>query len=110
MRRRQGGHRTRRSGQEIGAIIAEYERSGVTQREFAEACGIPLATLTGWLRRAREDRFVEIRTEGKANPGVSAGRFAVELSAGIRIEVPPGFDAAELGSLLAELKGAGCLP
>jgi hypothetical protein len=110
MARRRLGHRKRRGREEIAGIIGEYERGGLTQREFSERRGIPLATLTGWLRRSRRDRFIEVRTDGAAKAAACAGLYAVELSAGIRIEVPRGFDPTELGALLAELKGAGCLP
>jgi transposase-like protein len=110
MARRRFGHRKRRSREEIAGIIGEYERSGLTQRDFAATWGVPLATLTGWLRRARRGRFIEVRTDGVAKTAAPDGVYAVELSAGVRIAVPAGFAPAELGALLAELKGAGCLP
>jgi hypothetical protein len=91
-------------------IIAEYERSGLTQRDFAASRGVALATLGGWLRRARRGHFLEVRAEGAAKATALGGHYAVELSAGIRVEIPRGFESAELGALLAELKGAGCLP
>jgi hypothetical protein len=71
---------------------------------------IPLATLTGWLRRARRAGFVEVRTAGGEKSAARGDGYAVDLPAGTRIEVPAGFDPTELGALLAELKGAGCLP
>lgn len=71
---------------------------------------MPLATLTGWLRRTRQARFIEVRSDGGEKATRTGGGYAVELSAGIRIEVPRGFDPRELGALLVELKGAGCLP
>ena len=41
----------RRSAGEIASILNEYRRSGLTQAAFAEGRGIPLSTLTGWLRK-----------------------------------------------------------
>jgi hypothetical protein len=35
------------------AVIAAYERSGLTQREFAEREGIKFFTFVGWLKRYR---------------------------------------------------------
>ena len=110
MRRRRIGNRSRRNREEISGIIAEYERSGLTQRDFASGRGVALATLGGWLRRARRERFIEVCADGAGKATTLGGHYAVELSAGIRIEVPRGFESAELGALLAELKGAGCLP
>jgi len=110
MARRGFGHRKRRGREEIAGIIGEYGRSGLTQREFSARWRVPLATLTGWLRRARRARFIEVRADGGEKAAARGERYAIELSAGIRIEVPAGFEPAELGALLAELKGAGCLP
>ncbi|HPA18578.1 MAG TPA: hypothetical protein PLU30_12580 [Verrucomicrobiae bacterium] len=64
MRRRRIGNRSRRSREEISGTIEEYERSGLTQRDFAANRGVALATLGGWLRRARRARFIEVRAEG----------------------------------------------
>ena len=36
------------------ALIAAYERSGLTQRDFAAKEGIKFFTFTGWLRSRRE--------------------------------------------------------
>ncbi len=110
MARRRFGHRKRRSREEIAGIIGEYERSGLTQRDFAATWGVPPATLTGWLRRARRGRFIEVRADGGESSAAMGGGFVVDLAPGIRIEVPTGFEPAELGALLLELKGAGCLP
>ena len=41
--------------EERGEIIAEYERSGLTQAKFVERRGISLASLSNWLRAHRQD-------------------------------------------------------
>lgn len=47
------------------AVIAAYERSGLTQREFAAREGIKFFTFTGWLRshrdRSTKRTFAEVR-------------------------------------------------
>jgi hypothetical protein len=32
-------------------VLQDLERSGLTQRAYAERCGVPLSTLTWWRRR-----------------------------------------------------------
>ena len=47
------------------AVVAAYERSGLTQREFAAKEGIKYFTFTGWLRahrqRAVKRAFAEVK-------------------------------------------------
>ena len=55
------------------AIIAAYERSGLTQREFASKEGIKFFTFTGWLRsrrhRTEKRTFAEVKVAKR--PGAS---------------------------------------
>ena len=56
----------RRSPEQIARIVADYEGSGLTQKAFAESRSIPIATLTYWLRKARQlagPSFVAIETD-----------------------------------------------
>ena len=45
--------RKRRSREEIARLLEEYRSSGKTQQEFSDSTGIPLSTLTLWLRKDR---------------------------------------------------------
>ena len=47
--------RRRHDAEERKEIIAEYERSGLTQAKFVERHQISVATLSNWLRAHRED-------------------------------------------------------
>ncbi len=76
--------------QESRGIVAQFHASGLTQRRFAEQEGVPLSTLTYWIRRDRLERKVSGDTALVAvaeESGMSGTVFILELE-GIRIEVP----------------------
>jgi len=128
-RRRRAG---RRSWDEIEAIVANYESSGLTQAGFARRHGIALGTLTNWLRRARARAAEEGGTEFIeviAQPGAERHRdydfellFDEDREAARRVETgcaePPrgrglpvralriaaGFDGASLERVLGVLE------
>jgi hypothetical protein len=54
------------------SVIAAYERSGLTQRAFAEREGIGFYRFTAWLKRHRNRRgkrdFVEVRVPSQPTP------------------------------------------
>ena len=52
----------KRSSGEIAEILTEYVASGKTQRAFSEARGLPLSTLTMWLRRAKRAENIPATT------------------------------------------------
>ena len=86
-------------------ILAAYERSGRTQREFASQAGIGYSTLTLWLRKTgsgrgkfREGGFVPVPNLLPASPPSAA--YRIQLSGGVIVEVSRGFESAELESLL----------
>jgi hypothetical protein len=51
--KRDGRGRRLAARREREAVIAAYEGSGLTQREFAQREGIKFFTFTGWLKRHR---------------------------------------------------------
>jgi transposase len=103
-------------------LVRRWRRSGQTAREFARGAGINPSTLAYWSWRLnREDRtgqqavsrhdwkspaqqgsFVELI----AGPAEDR-RSELELVDGRRLRVPPDFDAAALGRLLAVLGSGG---
>jgi len=84
------------------AVIAAYERSGMTQREFAQREGIKFHTFTGWLKRYRgqgeKPAFAQVR-EAKPMP---RSKLTVKLPSGLVVR---GTDAAQMAELIKRL---GC--
>lgn len=110
----------RRSRAEAERLVSEFEQSGLKRKEFCAARGLSVHTLDAWRKRIAESGLhekivpVEIVEDRRASMGAipagSAtrnGQFRVVLVDGLRIEVEPGFDAAELRRLIAALDGGG---
>ena len=105
-----GRRRYRRRG-EADELAAEFEATGLTQREFAELRGVPVKTLARyvtryWQRPAETEgtpRWVAVEiTESESSVGVSG--LSVVLGGGRRIEVGRGFDQATLRQLVTALE------
>ena len=109
----------RRDSAEGARLVADFNHSGLGRKEFCVLHGLSVHTLDAWRRRvtrsgSRENivpvEIVEDRRAGmgsKPAGGVERhGQFRVLLAPGLRIEVDPGFDAAELRRLIAALDGA----
>lgn len=110
----------RRRGRAEGArLVAEFNQSGLGRKEFCAAHGLSVHTLDAWRKRiaqsgsAEEIVPVEIVEDRRASMGsmqtgslVRNGQFRVVLAQGLRIEIEPGFDAAELRRLIAALDGS----
>ena len=106
----------RLSRAEAGRLVSEFEQSGLRRKEFCEAHGLNVFTLDAWRKRIAqsktekkivpveivEDDAVPLGARQTASTGWS-GQFRVVLSHGLRIEIEPGFDAAELRRLIAAL-------
>lgn len=107
--RRHKTRRCRRSPEEISELLAEYHRSDLTQRAFADSKGLSLASLCLWLRKARErgsqgdgggenSRLVPIRLRNTTGVG-----FELALSGGATLSIPADFDEDTLRRLLEVL-------
>ena len=97
-------------------LIARWERSGLSQREFAEQEGVAYSQLLYWRRRLKgfPDRK---RAKRRAEPAELAPvriipdaprtteAFELRMSGGLAVSVPPGFDESELRRLLDVLSG-----
>lgn len=85
-------------------ILAAYQRSHLTQKEFAAQTGIGCSTLTSWLRKAATAKlsgasaFVPVPNLFSAATAPPA--YRLEFPRGHVLEVSPGFQSAELGALL----------
>ena len=83
------------------AVIAAYEQSGMTQREFAQREGIKFHTFTGWLKRYRQPgekpTFAQVRV---AKPTRSS-KLTVKLPSGMVVRGTEASQVAELIRLLS---------
>jgi hypothetical protein len=115
----------RRSRAEAARLVSEFEQSGLRRKEFCASRGLSVHTLDVWRKRIAQSEpreeivpveIVEKRSASKSSmlADVSRvnGQFRVVLDRGLRIEVEPGFDAAELRRLIVALDRddlRGCL-
>ncbi len=105
----------RLSRAEAERLVSEFEQSGLRRKEFCETHGLNVFTLDAWRKRIAQSKIeekivpVEIVEDGAVPRAmrtaslVQRGQFRIVLSQGLRIEVEPGFDAAELRRLVAAL-------
>ena len=109
----------RRDSAEGARLVADFNHSGLGRKEFCVLHGLSVHTLDAWRRRvtrsgSRENIVpVEIVEDRRASMGsmqagrfVRDGQFRVVLAQGLRIEIEPNFDAAELRRLIAALDGS----
>lgn len=94
-----------RSAEERARLLAEYEASGLTQKEFARREGIKYATFTVWLSKHRRGTLAAKR------PAVRFEQFVLQPGARAKLEVqlPDGLivrgsDAAGLVELVRALR------
>ena len=88
------------------AVLAAYDRSSLTQREFAEQEGVKYHTLVTWLVRRRREQVAKV-------PTPETVRFAEvrmpRARAGLEIVLPNGIvirggDAAQVAALIKALE------
>ena len=115
----------RRSRAEAERLVSEFEQSGLRRKEFCAAHGLSMHTLDAWRRSiagsGSDEKIVPVEIVEDRRSGMGSehaesvlrnGQFRVVLAHGLRIEVDPGFDAAELRRLIAALDSGelrGCL-
>ena len=107
----QSERRRRHTADERADLLAEFHKSGLTQREFAARKGLSLSCLSIWLRKAR------VETESTVSPtfvqlpvDLSAGRnsrptYKIGFPGGHSVEVSAGFHLVELRELCQLLRG-----
>ena len=102
-------HRQRRSLEEKRRIVAGYERSGLSQKEYAGRVGIGMSTLSLWRRQERGGRWsslVEVEVRGRHEAVVEKGFYRLTLPCGVGVEMGRGVDLRELKGLLAVVREA----
>jgi hypothetical protein len=105
--------RPRRTATEIEQLVAEYGRSGVTQKEFCLSRGLALSTLQRYLHNGlrkqkapAKNRLVAVEVAsggGLREPAAGCG-LALVWGEGCKLEVHRGFDEATLQRLLDVLE------
>lgn len=92
--------------EERAALVEAYEKSGLTQRAFAEREGVKYCTFTAWLGRHR--RSPQAKPEG-AFAQVDLG-LGGRLGGAIEVVMPDGVlvrghDGGQIAILVAKLRG-----
>jgi len=109
-----GRVRTSRARRE--AVLAEFDRSGLSGAKFARLAGIKYPTFMSWLKQRREEgqsggskahgvSFVEALIEG-ANQRASADGLIIELAGGSRVRVESPLQLQLAAELVRLLSGA----
>ncbi len=95
------------------STIAEFERSHLTQKSFAQRRGIALATLQWWIAKLRRERassvsLVPVRVIASTAPTARSetaaeGAIEVELRSGVRLHVVVGANLDYVAALAQRL-------
>jgi transposase len=88
--------------EEAQSALVAYERSGLTQREFAEREGIKFHTFTGWLKRYRPQAGKLAFAQVRVTKPVLKSELVVSLPSGLVVR---GTEAAAMVELIKRL---GC--
>jgi len=93
------------------SVLEEQEQSGLSVAEFADQIGVTASTLYQWRRRlSSPDRGTGgaapglVRVQVACEQEVPTASLVVRLRDGRGIEVPRGFDRAELSRLIEVLE------
>lgn len=85
-------------------ILAAYQRSRLTQKEFAAQAGIGYSTLTLWLRKSttakKPDRSAFVPVPNLFSVASAAPAYRLQFAGGVIVEVARGFQSEELSALL----------
>jgi hypothetical protein len=97
----------RRSAEEVTALLAEHEASGMRVSEFARLRQIPAQSMYGWLRARKKEAtgahsagFASVVISGRGIPG--AGVVTLRAALGWSVEVS-GMDAQYVAALFKAL-------
>jgi transposase-like protein len=89
------------AAEERAALIAAYEKSGLTQRAFAEREGVKFCTFTAWLTRHRRGNAKASFAEVSVGAGRAAGVIEIALPDGVVVR---GGDIEQLVALIGRLR------
>jgi hypothetical protein len=95
------------------STVAEFERSQLTQKSFAQRRGIALATLQWWLAKLRRERtssvsLVPVRVIASSAPTARSemaadGAIEIELRSGVRLRLVAGANLDYVAALAQRL-------
>ena len=101
------GVRRRHSPAQRNKVLAGYQRSELTQKQFARQAGIGHSTLTLWLRqqttaakKSTPAGFVPVPNLFSAVAVAAAPAYRLQFPRGVIVEVAAGFQSGELSALL----------
>ena len=118
------GHTGTRVGNTRTALLAEYDRSGMSGMKFAQYVGIKYSTLAYWLQRRREQRrkekslvkagadpkpgrsnggWIEAVVENPSGSGVAAGTLRIYFAGGAYCQISSAAEMALAAKLLGRL-------
>jgi transposase-like protein len=83
-------------------ILQAYQRSQLTQKEFAREAGIGVSTLAAWLRKAAvqgEDRSSFVAVPNLLPAPSTGPAYRLRWPGGLSLEIHPGFSSGELATL-----------
>jgi hypothetical protein len=96
----------RRSTLAIQKILENYQRSGLSQREFAAREQLSLSSLQWWLRQAKRKgdpqerpQWLEVNVPVPTTTLKQGLSYQIAMNGGV-VSVPAGFDPKELKQLL----------
>ena len=88
---------------EMRRVLGDYEKSGLTRREFCQRRGIPVSTFDYWRRElAGKPRMVKVEVAASE----PATHFTLALANGRRIESSWRFGEAEMARLIRVAESA----
>lgn len=107
----------KRTAEERARLLALFERSGQTHKQFCREHAVALSTLTFWLRQARQSaqghsaavlvelpgRSVATLDSSRGTALLSLGSADIRLPNRVELSVSAGTDSAWVGQLLREL-------
>jgi hypothetical protein len=97
----------KRSRAEIEELIAEYERSGLRQQDFAAQAGIKLTTFRYWFyRRCKSVRPKLVEVEVGPPPVSGPAHYRLELPGGAALSFSGPVRAEELEELWRLLRSS----
>ena len=100
-----------RSSKDLAWLLSDYERSGLTQREYALQAGMGYSTLTLRLRQARQlasassppSQVSFIPVKAPVLPLAPADLYELRWPGGFSLHLGRGFDPEEVRQLLSLL-------
>ena len=91
------------SAEEIAEHVSRYERSGVSQREYAQREGLSVSSLGNWVSRKQKReataQWVEVEKPVAAGQ-VDFSGYVIGFGDGMELRLPRGFASAEVAVLV----------